>query len=173
VAGDGSSPEVLESAGITHAQVLAAVTGADETNLVATTLGRFEFGVPRTIARVNNPLNAWLFTPEMGVDVAVNQADLMAHLIREEMSLSDMATLLKLRQGQYSLVELKVPAGARATDVQLKDLGLPDQCVIATIIRGGRIVLPRGLTAMQAGDAVLAIADREGAEHLAALLAAP
>jgi len=58
VAGDGSSPGVLESAGITRAQVLAAVTGADETNLVATTLGRFEFGVPRTIARVNNPLNA-------------------------------------------------------------------------------------------------------------------
>jgi len=102
--------------------------------------------------------------------VAINQADLMAHLIREEMSLSDMATLLKLRQGQYALVELNVPAGARAEGVPLKDLDLPNQCVIATIIRAGRIVLPRGLTVMQVGDAVLAIADREGAEQLAALL---
>ena len=71
VAGDGSSPSVLESAGIEHAQVLAAVTGEDEDNLVITTLARFEFGVPRIIARVNNPKNTWLFTPEMGVDVAL------------------------------------------------------------------------------------------------------
>ena len=90
---------MLEAAGIRQANVVAAVTGADETNLVVTSLARFEFDVPRTIARVNNPKNAWLFTPEMGVDVALNQADLMAHLIAEEMSLGDMMTLLKLRQG--------------------------------------------------------------------------
>jgi trk system potassium uptake protein len=69
VTGDGSSPNILEGVGILSAQVLAAVTGEDEANLVITTLARFEFKVPRTIARVNNPKNAWLFTPDMGVDV--------------------------------------------------------------------------------------------------------
>jgi trk system potassium uptake protein TrkA len=108
VLGSGTDPNVLEAAGIRQANVVAAVTGADEANLVVTSLARFEFGVPRTISRVNNPSNAWMFTAEMGVDVALNQADLMAHLIAEEMSLGDMMTLLKLRRGQYSLVEEKV-----------------------------------------------------------------
>ena len=102
ICGDGSSPTVLEAAGIRNAQVLAAVTGEDEANLVVTTLGKFEFKVQRTIARVNNPKNAWLFTPEMGVDVALNQSDILARLIAEEMSLGDMMTLLKLRKGEYS-----------------------------------------------------------------------
>ena len=90
--------------------MLAAVTGNDETNLVATSLARFEFNVPRTIARVNNPRNQWLFNAEMGVDVAINQADIMAKLIVEEMSLGDMVTLLKLRKGDVELVEEKIHA---------------------------------------------------------------
>jgi len=82
--GSGTDPDVLETAGIRRAEVVAAVTGADEINLVVASLARFEFGVPRTIARVNNPKNAWLFTPEMGVDVALDQAELIARLIAEE-----------------------------------------------------------------------------------------
>jgi trk system potassium uptake protein TrkA len=82
ISGSGTDPVVLESAGIRQTDVVAAVTGADENNLVVTSLARFEFDVPRTIARVNNPKNAWMFTAEMGVDVALNQADLMGHLIR-------------------------------------------------------------------------------------------
>ena len=93
--GDGSSPAVLEKAGIKNAQVLAAVTGLDETNLVVTSLARFEFNVPRVIARVNNSKNAWLFTPEMGVDASLNQAAILTSLIAEEMSMGDMMTLLK------------------------------------------------------------------------------
>jgi trk system potassium uptake protein TrkA len=93
IEGDGSSPGVLEAAGVSQAHVLAAVTGDDEANLVITTLARFEFNIPRTIARVNNPRNAWLFTPEMGVDVGLNQTDILAKLIVEEMSMGDMMTL--------------------------------------------------------------------------------
>ena len=76
--GDGSSPLVLEQADVSTSHVLAAVTGSDDTNLVVTSLARFEFNVPRVIARINNPKNAWLFTPEMGVDIALNQADILA-----------------------------------------------------------------------------------------------
>lgn len=85
VAGDGADPAVLEAAGVRGAQVVAAVTGADETNLVVTSLARLEFDVPRTVARVNDPRNTWLFTPEMGVDVALNQADMIAGQIAYEL----------------------------------------------------------------------------------------
>ena len=93
--GNGSEPSVLEAAGARTADVVAAVTGKDEVNLVVLSLARFEFHVSRTIARVNDPRNAWMFTDVMGVDVAVNQADLIAHLIIQEMSLGDMFTLAK------------------------------------------------------------------------------
>ena len=123
--GDGSSPTVLEKAGIQKAQVLAAVTGSDETNLVVTSLGKFEFNVPRVIARINNSKNAWLFTPEMGVDVSLNQAEILAKLTAEEMSLGDMMTMLKIRHGKYSLVEEKISPNAQAVGKALKDLLLP------------------------------------------------
>jgi len=170
IAGDGSDPNVLEAAGIRRAHVLAAVTGSDEANLVITTLARFEFGVPRIIARVNNPKNAWLFTPEMGVDVALNQADLMAHLIAEEMSLGDMMTLLKLRKGQYSLVEEKVHPTAIAAGKAIRDLGLPQECVIAAIIRKGQLIIPHGDTVLQPADEVLMVSHASQLQRLAALL---
>ncbi len=90
--GNGSEPSVLEAAGARTADVVAAVTGQDEVNLVVLSLARFEFNVARTIARVNDPRNAWMYTHIMGVDVAVNQADLIAHLIIQEMTLGDMFT---------------------------------------------------------------------------------
>jgi trk system potassium uptake protein TrkA len=170
IAGDGSDPNVLEAAGIRRAHVLAAVTGSDEANLVITTLARFEFGVPRIIARVNNPKNAWLFTPEMGVDVALNQADLMAHLIAEEMSLGDMMTLLKLRKGQYSLVEEKVHPTAIAAGKAIRNLGLPQECVIAAIIRKGQLIIPHGDTVLQPADEVLMVSHASQLQRLAALL---
>lgn len=137
VMGDGSSPGVLEAAGIGQANVLAAVTGEDEANLVITTLAKFEFHVPRTIARVNNPKNFWLFTPEMGVDAALNQTEIFARLVAEEMSLGDMMTLLKLRRGEYSLVEEKLLPGSGLLGIPLKDLPLPQNCTIAAVIRDG------------------------------------
>jgi trk system potassium uptake protein TrkA len=82
--GNGTDPVVLEATGILGVDVVAATTGQDETNLVVTNLARFAFNVPRVVARVNNPKNAWMFTAMMGVDVAVNQADLMAGLIAKE-----------------------------------------------------------------------------------------
>jgi len=170
VCGDGSSPTVLEAAGIKNADVLAAVTGEDEANLVVTTLGKFEFKVQRTIARVNNPKNTWLFTPEMGVDVSLNQADVLAGLIVEEMSLGDMMTLLKLRKGEYSLVEEKVHPTAAAVGKMIRDLGLPSECVVAAIIRRNKLTIPRGDTVFQPGDEVLAVVHTSQIKQLAAIL---
>lgn len=170
LAGDGSTPSVLEAAGIHEAQVLAAVTGEDETNLVVATLGRFEFNVPRIIARVNNPKNGWMFMPDMGVDVALNQADLMAHLIVEEMSLGDMTTLLKLRKGRYSLVEEKVHPTAVANGQAIRDLQLPKECVLVAVIRDAKLIIPHGDIVLQSADEILALVHSSQAQALANLL---
>ncbi len=157
VAGSGTDPQVLEASGIRQADTVAAVSGVDETNLAAASLARFEFEVPRIIGRVNHPRNAWLFTPEMGVDAALNQADLIAHLVVEEMSLGDMTTLLKLRKGQYSLVEERLAPEARAIGKTVAELQLPDQCLLVAIIRHGQLVLPHGDAALEPGDEILAL----------------
>jgi trk system potassium uptake protein TrkA len=169
VEGDASAPEVLVAAGIPRARVVAAVTAEDEANLVITTLARFEFGVPRVIARVNDPMNAWMFNAEMGIDVALNQADILAKLIAEEMSLGDMMTLLKLRRGDYSLVEEKLPAGSPMLAAPLCDLGLPETSVIAAVIRNGRVLVPRGNMRFEVGDEVLAVVGNEARDALRAL----
>jgi trk system potassium uptake protein TrkA len=170
IAGDGSSPAILEMAGVDKAQVLAAVTGDDEDNLVITTLARFEFQVPRTIARVNNPKNAWLFNEEMGVDVALNQTDILAKMVAEEMSLGDMMTLLKLRKGEYSIVEEKVHAQAVVAGKALRDITLPPECVFVAILRKGRLIVPRGDTILQPVDEVISLVHTSHIKELAALL---
>jgi trk system potassium uptake protein TrkA len=168
--GDGTDPARLEQSGISKANVLAAVTGDDETNLVVTTLARFEYRVPRIIARVNNPRNAWLFTPEMGVDVALNQADLMAKMIAEEMSLGDMMTLLKLRKGEVEIVEEKIAPTAIVNEKAVKDIQWPEDCTLAAVIRKGEVIAPRGDTVLHAYDEVLAVVRTAQREALAALL---
>jgi trk system potassium uptake protein len=167
--GDATQPSVLELAGVQQAQVLAACTPSDADNLVLSFFARSRFQVPRTIARVNNPANAWLFNQTFHVDVALNAAEIMSSLIEEEMSLGDMMTLLKIRRGRFSLVEEKIPPGAKAVGLSIRDLPLPPNSVIAAIIRRGEIVIPRGITRFEVGDEVLAIVDHEGADDLAAL----
>ncbi|NJC98951.1 MAG: potassium transporter TrkA [Anaerolineales bacterium] len=166
-------PSVLEAAGAREAHVIAAVTSNDPINLALCYLAKTMFEVPRTIARVNNPNNAWLFGDKFKVDVALNSADVLAHLIQEEMSLGDMMTLFKIRRGRYSVVEEKVPAGARGIGVQLKDMDLAEHCVIAAIIRDGEMTLPRGDSTLQADDEIIAVASTEGVKKLADLLAFP
>jgi trk system potassium uptake protein len=170
VYGNGTDPNVLEAEGIRQMDVVAAVSRADETNLVVTSLARFEFNVPRTIARVNTPKNVWLFTPEMGVDVALNQADLMAHLIAEEMSMGDMLTLLKLRKGQYSVIEITVDPHAIAAGRAVRDLDLPTESVLTAVIRKGELIIPRGSTVLQPADEVLAVVHADQLVQLSTLL---
>src|SRR5712692_1547917 len=171
--GDPTDPQVLLAAGIERAAVLAAVTASDADNLVIASLARNRFKCRRTIGRVNSPRNSWLFTPEFGVDVALNQADVMAKLIEEEMSLGDMMTLLKLRRGNYSLVEEKIYQGAHAVGQTIKELPLNEHCVITVILRHGEMILPRGTTELEPGDEILALVDDEGRDRLAKLLGRP
>jgi trk system potassium uptake protein TrkA len=152
-------------------QAVAAMTTSDADNLALCFLVRTRYNVPRTIARINNPRNAWLFDSKFHVDVALNQAQILASLIQEEMSLGDMMTLLKLRRGQFLLVEEKIPPKARVVGSAVRDLVLPEQSVITAILRHGEVVMPRGSTVLEADDELLAVTDARGAEALAKLLA--
>ena len=169
--GNPMNPAVLMEVGIKNAQVFAATTTSDEMNLALCFFMREKYKTARTIARVNNPRNAWLFDKKLHVDVSVNQAELLSRLIEEEMSLGDMMTLLELRKGRYSLVEEKIPEGAKALGTPIKDLKFPENCVIAAIIRNGEIVVPRGATVFEQNDEVLAVTDDEGAKQLSVMFA--
>jgi trk system potassium uptake protein len=171
--GNPVDPNVLDAAGVREVHAVAAVTSDDSSNLAICYLSKTLFEVPRTIARVNNPNNAWLFGDHFKVDVSLNSADVFAHLIQEEMSLGDMMTIFKIRRGRYAVVEEKVPEGAKAIGVKLQNLDLAGYCVIGAIIRDGEMTLPRGDSVLQAGDEIIAVASPEGVKLLSDLLAFP
>ena len=164
--GNGSDPELMEKAGIASADVVAAVTGADEINLVVSTLAKMEFGVPRVVARVNNPKNAWLYNSGMGVDVAVNQADVVAHFVVEEMNLTDMFTILKLNRGDYSIVQVKVQQNSKAANKLLKDLSIPKATLLIAITRDGPLMIPKRDTQILVDDEILALTDEASRKKL-------
>jgi trk system potassium uptake protein TrkA len=122
---------------------------------------------------VNNPKNAWLFTEEMGVDVALNQTDILAKLIEEEMSLGDMMTLLKLRKGEYAIVEEKVHPLAVVVGRALKDIAVPSECVFVAVLRKGQLIVPHGETVLKPVDEVIALIHSAKSEELASLLGMP
>ncbi len=172
VLGSGTDPEVLEAAGIHRADVVAAVTGEDENNLVVTNLARFEFNVHRVIGRVNNPKNAWLYISEMGVDAALNQADLLGRMIAEEMSLGDMMVLLKLRKGRFSLIEEKVHPNSQAAKKTVQELNFPARagCTLVAVLRKGDLIMPEPTTQLQPADEILAVVQTDHLAELQAIL---
>ena len=156
VFGNGTSPEVLEKSGIMTADVLIAATGSDEVNLVASTLAKMEYQVPRVVARVNNPKNSWMFNESMGVDVGINQADLLARSVQEGLDMEDVFTIMRLGKDEHALVQLEVRPDSAAVGKKISDLDLPDEAVVIAIDRAGDIIVPRGDTGLIAGDNVLA-----------------
>ncbi len=157
ICGDGCNPEVLEQVGIRSADLAVAMLHDDEDNLVACRLAKHHFQVRRVIARVNNPRNEWLYTKSWGVDVPISQVHLTAKVIEEEIGLGELVTLLKLNRGEAALVELTLPATSPCLGKAIRDLQLPTDTVIVSIIRAGKLVIPRGDTALEAQDEVLAV----------------
>lgn len=173
VTGDGTDPAVLESAGIRRMDVVAAITGDDACNLVVTALARFEFGIARTIARIVDPTHAWLYNERAGVDIALDQVDLMARLIVDEVSLSDVATLVKLRRGDFALVEEHVAPGAPAEGQTVGSLDLPSNCALVAVLRGDEVLACHREFRLQVGDEVLAVVHAGSSEHLERALREP
>lgn len=157
VPGDGCNPQVLRECGVTAMQAVVATTGDDEDNLVVAKLAKHEYRVGRVIARVNNPKNEWLFTQRMGVDIALSHSAMLARLIHEELTLGELVPLLKLAGGKVSLVEFTVPATSRTVGQRIDALHLPDECVLATVLRNGEVIIPRGDTVLAAADRIIAL----------------
>lgn len=171
IVGSGTSPEVLERAGVMSADVVIAATGSDEVNLVVSTLAKVEYQVPRVVARVNNPKNSWMFNESMGVDVGINQADLIARSVQEGLDMEDVFTIMRLGKDDHALVQVEVRPGSGAVGRRVSDLSLPDQTVIIAIDRAGDIIVPNGDTGLCEGDNVLALTSEGARQELRRALA--
>lgn len=154
--GDGCDPKILEEAGIQRADVVAAVTGDDEDNLVVCQLAKEKFNIQRTVGRVNNPDNEHTFS-ELGIDVPVDSTKIIAKIIEEEVSFSDFVNLMSFKRGKLAIVRVDLPSDAPVINKQLKDINLPKDAVLVSIVRGEEVILPKGDTVLKAGDDVIAI----------------
>ncbi len=163
-------PEVLRRAGIEGADVLASCTRVDSLNLVMCYLAQEKYHIPRAISRINDPRNAWLYNETFAVDSSFNQAEILARMIEEKLSMGDLRSMVKLRKGSFSVVEERITRNAQLVGIPLKDLCLPQNCVIAAVFRGENVYLPNGDTVLDVDDEILAVTDAAGAERLSELL---
>ncbi|MDP9420253.1 MAG: TrkA family potassium uptake protein [Actinomycetota bacterium] len=154
---DACELSALLEAHLETADVVAAVTGDDEDNLVISLLAKQEFGVPRVVARVNHPKNEWLFNETWGVDVAVSTPHLLTALVEEAVTVGSLVRLLQFEGGKARLVEVTLAESSPAAGVTVVDLNLPRDSTVVAIIRADHVVVPRGDTLLLAGDEVLAL----------------
>ncbi len=163
IAGDACDLGTLTAAGLSDADVVAAATGDDEDNLVVSLLAKQEFGVPRIVARVNNPKNEWMFNETWGVDVAVSTPHLITGLVQEAVTVGSFVRLLSLEGGKAKLAEVTLAEGSPAADREIVELGFPRDATVVAVMREHRVVVPRGDTVLRTGDevVVLVTADSE------------
>jgi trk system potassium uptake protein len=156
--GDGSELWVLERAGIQRAELVIAVTGDDEDNILISQVAREKYGVERIVARCNNPRNLQHFEL-LGVKPAVSATDLILRLIEHEVPKYGLVHLLDLPQEQLEIIELEVGEGAPAAGKRVVDLGLPEGSLVISILRDGAGFVPSGESVVQANDEVLLVLD--------------
>jgi len=167
--GDACDYYYQDEAQVNRANVFAAVTGDDDDNLVACQLARISFGVPKLVARVNNPKNEPIFTA-MGID-AVSSTFIVAGLIESMTTVQDIVTLHTLHKGRLAVVELDIPpGGSGACSCAVKELGLPEGSVLISLVRGDEVIIPRGGDRILPGDQVIAVTLTEKEEQLRQVL---
>ncbi len=154
--GDASELWVLERAGIVRADMVVAVTGDDEDNMLISQVAKEKYLVEHTIARVNNPRNLEHFEL-LGIRPAVSATDLILRLIEHEVPHHGLVHLLDLRQEQLEIIEIEVAMDSPAADKAIGDLVLPDGCLVVSVLRNGTGFVPKAETVVQGGDEVLAV----------------
>lgn len=165
IEGDGCEANYLEDAGIKKADVVAAVTGDDEDNIVICQLAKEYFQVPRTVARVNDPKNEHIFD-ELGVDIPINSTAIIARIIEEETSLEDFINLITFQKGKLTIVRVDLMEDSPATNKQIEKIKLPPNSVIVSIIRGEEVIVPTGKTKLEKGDDIIAVTTIENEQAL-------
>ena len=159
ICGDGTDLDVLREAGIEKAEVVAAVTGTDEENLVICQIAKVRFHIEKIIARVNNPKNIAMFRA-LGIDRSVCSTRVIADMIEYELDRGDCKVVQTLEHGTMLLAEMSITSKNAWKDCQIKDLKLPQDCVIVSIIHDEKIIYPRGDTRICESDKVLFITNR-------------
>lgn len=169
VHGDGCDVGVLESAGVLGADVVAALTGRDEDNLVVSLLAKRRCRVPQVLARVNDPGNRWLFGDAWGVDAAVSASAALVSLIEEATRSAATVDLLRLRQAGLELLETTLTADSPAAGRTIDELALPSGLVVTTVIRDGEPLAAAAAGALRAGDQLLLLSRSTGLAGVEAL----
>jgi trk system potassium uptake protein TrkA len=170
VKGDACDFDSLRSAGLEKADVVAAVTGDDEDNLVVSLLAKQEFAVPRVVARVNNPKNEWMFNETWGVDVSVSTPHLITGLVQEAVSVGSFVRLLSFEGGRAKLAEVTLADDSPALDREIVELGFPRDTTVVAILRDEKVVVPRGDTILRVGDEVLVLVTTESEDAVGKIL---
>ena len=161
----------LEEAGLSHCQVVVAATGDDKVNLVVSLIAKTEYGVPRTVARVNNPKNEWMFDEAWGVDVAVSTPRIMTALVEEAVSVGDIVRIFHFQQSDTDILELTLPNDSPTVGKRVGDIAWPQDTALVAIIREQRPIVPSPDQPLEAGDELLFVAVAEMASELEDLLA--
>lgn len=167
---DACDPIQLSKTEIMNADVAAVVTGHDEDNLVISNLLKKIFNVKRVVARINHPLNEWIFNEEWGVDIGVSSTHIIADLLLEEMQLKKAIEILKIRGGTVSVVEVTIDSQSKLSGKKISEVVLPPNSLIITVIREGRFIVPDGNFVLSSGDEILAITSAENEKELARIL---
>ena len=170
VAADACEVSSLDAAGFATVDVVVAATGDDEDNLVISLLSKQEFAVPRVVARVNHPKNQWLFNESWGVDVSVSTPQLLTALVEEAVSVGSLVRLLRFEGGHAHLVEVTLADDSPAAGMSIADLGVPRDATIVAVVRGDRLLVPRGDTRLAVGDEVLALVTADAEVEVQRLL---
>lgn len=161
----------LEEARLNRCDVVIAATGDDKANLVTSLLAKTEFGVPRTVARVNHPNNEWLFTEAWGVDVSVSTPRIMSALVEEAVAVGDLVRLFTLRKGNANLVEMTLPGDSPYVGKPCGLIPFPENTSLVTILRDGQVYMPDAEQPIEAGDELLFVCAPEAESELERLLA--
>ena len=156
ICGDGSDVEVLKDADIEKAEVVAAVTGKDEENLVICQMAKVNFNINKTIARINNPKNMAIFKA-LGVDKTVCSTQVICNSIEGEFDIEPLKIIESLNKGEMVLVEAKIDKKSAWKDKSIGQLSMPKECVILSIIRNEEVIFPNGSVQIKEDDKVLII----------------
>ncbi len=167
--GDGTDINFLNDAEIEKADILIAVTGYDQNNLVACQLAKNYFDVPRTIARVNNPKNIKVFK-YLGVDSVVSSTAHIADIIEYEVDWACINRMLSKRVGNARIKDFPVAGGSKAAGKRVEELSLPEGTVLISIVRGKDAVIPNGQTQIHVGDDIIALTNNDNMDKLYAYL---
>ena len=159
ICGDGTNLEVLKDAGIENADIIAAVTGTDEENLVICQIAKLSFNTQKTIARVNNPKNMVMFK-NLGIDNTVCSTQVIASLIENSFNKEDYQIISTFERGSMILVELTIRENHLWGNKPVRDLTLPNECVLVSVLRGDNVIYPRGDTLILVGDKVVIITNK-------------